>query len=590
VIGDVGESESAMNIDDRIPNSNGTSLNGDPPSMELTSDEVNFLVFRYLQEAGKISLRIEKQTRSLLATKHRQLPHLSHLAPPLFVSKGFVHSAFTFINESMLSRSNFSRTDVPPGALISFLQKGLQYLGIEETIRQDGGDKPKKRNSQNTASSSASNNTTTASINEHDLDFSLLSPNVIKALLRRDPPIKLQFPEAAAAALRARLETEAKMQESQAARNGPLVTTSPPQAAHSSLSTTSSTATIKTANQKQRSQHWSQKNQAKQQAAQAMAMLNQQQQTDDRTKTAAAQALESITHSSSTASTKLKEAAAAVLDSKIQQNSHVSAASILAKQKKEIETEDLLTSAQPLEVLELNKHTSEVFMCAWNPVFTELLATGSGDASARIWTMGGKNAQSGCGLPRLLQHGKNTADKKNKDVTTLDWSSDGELLATGSYDGVARVWKKDGSIVHTLCGHMGPIFSLKWNKKGNFLLSGSYDKTTIVWNVEGGKGEIKEQFRCHSAPALDVDWKDNETFASCSTDKSVLICQVGSASPLMNFTGHKDEVNAVKWDPSGTLLASCSDDCTAKVWCVSNGNKPLHDFQSHKQEIYTVKW
>ena len=87
VIGDVGESESAMNIDDRIPNSNGTSLNGDPPSMELTSDEVNFLVFRYLQEAGKIPLRIEKQTRSLLATKHRQLPHLSHLAPPFLFQK-----------------------------------------------------------------------------------------------------------------------------------------------------------------------------------------------------------------------------------------------------------------------------------------------------------------------------------------------------------------------------------------------------------------------------------------------------------------------------------------------------------------------
>jgi len=27
----------------------------------------------------------------------------------------------------------------------------------------------------------------------------------------------------------------------------------------------------------------------------------------------------------------------------------------------------------------------------------------------------------------------------------------------------------------------------------------------------------------------------------------------------------KDEVNAIKWDPQGKLLASCSDDFTAKV-------------------------
>lgn len=29
----------------------------------------------------------------------------------------------------------------------------------------------------------------------------------------------------------------------------------------------------------------------------------------------------------------------------------------------------------------------------------------------------------------------------------------------------------------------------------------------------------------------------------------------------------QDEVNAIKWDPTGTLLASCSDDYTAKVCC-----------------------
>ncbi|CAN0548520.1 unnamed protein product, partial [Ectocarpus sp. 8 AP-2014] len=31
------------------------------------------------------------------------------------------------------------------------------------------------------------------------------------------------------------------------------------------------------------------------------------------------------------------------------------------------------------------------------------------------------------------------------------------------------------------------------------------------------------------------------------------------------LAGHCDEVNAIKWDPSGTFLASCSDDYTAKV-------------------------
>jgi transducin (beta)-like 1 len=165
------------------------------------------------------------------------------------------------------------------------------------------------------------------------------------------------------------------------------------------------------------------------------------------------------------------------------------------------------------------------------------------------------------------------------------------LLATGSYDGVARIWARNGALIHTLRGHKGPIFSLKWNKQGNYLLSGSYDKTTIVWDVSGSTGFVEQQFTDHEAPALDVDWRDNDTFASCSTDKTVHICRVGLSRPLRIYKGHTDEVNAVKWDPSGSLLASCSDDCTAKVWDVeSDRTDPLYDFQSHEQEIYTVKW
>lgn len=57
---------------------------------------------------------------------------------------------------------------------------------------------------------------------------------------------------------------------------------------------------------------------------------------------------------------------------------------------------------------------------------------------------------------------------------------DGTLLATGSYDGYARIWMTDGRLASTLGQHKGPIFALKWNKKGNYILSAGVDKVRCV--------------------------------------------------------------------------------------------------------------
>lgn len=41
-----------------------------------------------------------------------------------------------------------------------------------------------------------------------------------------------------------------------------------------------------------------------------------------------------------------------------------------------------------------------------------------------------------------------------------------------------------------------------------------------------------------SAPALDVDWQSNNTFASCSTDMCIHVCKLGQERPIKTFQGH----------------------------------------------------
>lgn len=69
----------------------------------------------------------------------------------------------------------------------------------------------------------------------------------------------------------------------------------------------------------------------------------------------------------------------------------------------------------------LRGHESEVFICAWNPM-RDLLASGSGDSTARIWDMS-DNASSSHQL--VLRHCIKQGGAEvpsNKDVTSLDWN------------------------------------------------------------------------------------------------------------------------------------------------------------------------
>uniref|UniRef100_A0A674I0T6 F-box-like/WD repeat-containing protein TBL1X n=1 Tax=Terrapene triunguis TaxID=2587831 RepID=A0A674I0T6_9SAUR len=390
--------------------------------MSITSDEVNFLVYRYLQESG------------------------------------FSHSAFTFGIESHISQSNINGTLVPPAALISILQKGLQYVEAEISINEDG---------------------------------TVFDGRPIESLSLIDAVM----PDVVQTRQQAFREKLAQQQASAAA--------AATAAAAAATATTAATATVV-------SQHNTPKN--------GEATVNGE-----------------------------ENGAHAI-------NNH--------SKPMEIDGD---VEIPPNKATVLRGHESEVFICAWNPV-SDLLASGSGDSTARIWNLN-ENSNGGSTqlvLRHCIREGGHDVPS-NKDVTSLDWNSDGTLLATGSYDGFARIWTEDGNLASTLGQHKGPIFALKWNKKGNYILSAGVDKTTIIWDAH--TGEAKQQFPFHSAPALDVDWQNNTTFASCSTDMCIHVCRLGCDRPVKTFQGHTNEVNAIKWDPSGMLLASCSDDMTLKYWC-----------------------
>ena len=480
--------------------------------MSLTSDEVNFMVYKYLLESG------------------------------------FSHSAFTFANESFVNRTRIAPgnedQDIPAGALVAFVQKGLQYLELEANLNESSGG--------NNGANGEGNNANVKNNNEEDDIDANLSVLTARDLLSK--PV-----DALKALVKSRREMSAE-----------------------------------------------ERNRAIEEEETAL-----KRKLEERKK--AAMAVKTIDGTFAAAGGK----------------------------NGGLDDVNQLFDVSQDEVTTLDGHLGEVFVCAWNPKREGMLASGSGDATARIWTLpagpSGRVAEAKMKPPAVLEHtkkikkeneekdttnkngeskedkngvggggdamdvdgggGKNKEkkndaededEKKSKDVTTLDWNSDGTILATGSYDGDARLWDDSGKLVARLEQHKGPIFSLKWNKAGDSLISVSVDKTAVVWDAKSG--EAKQTYELHEAPCLDVDWKgDTNVFATSSMDKKIYVCEVGKKAPLKKFEGHTDEVNCIKWDPVGNLLASCSDDYTAKIWSM-NQNQALFTFSEHKKEVYTIKW
>lgn len=224
-------------------------------------------------------------------------------------------------------------------------------------------------------------------------------------------------------------------------------------------------------------------------------------------------------------------------------------------------------------VVRLKGHTvAKVQPCAFNSKVPSLLATGGGDSTCRIWdvppfTPTDLKSQAATTVTEHIVC-KHQSAQRRCDITCVAWNPSGSLLATGSEDGIVRIWTPSGDLHLVLSMHQRQVCSLKWNPMGTMLLTSSLDQTVCLWEVNSGK--VRQQYATHSDTVLDVDWNDDQTWASASMDKTVHLMSLSRTTPLHRFRGHRDEVNVVKFSPCGTLVASCSDDSTVRIWSLRN--------------------
>lgn len=156
-------------------------------------------------------------------------------------------------------------------------------------------------------------------------------------------------------------------------------------------------------------------------------------------------------------------------------------------------------------------------------------------------------------------------------ILAVDYSSNGNLVATGCRDSSVKIWDVlSGECIQTNDYHTERVNTVTFNKASTLLASAGDDKTILLYDLESR--QLVHELRSHTDYVRSVCFSpDDRYLISGSYDYEIKVWDVASGACLRTLSGHSNWVRSVNFSSDGRFIASSGDDQTIKIWEASSG-------------------
>lgn len=161
-------------------------------------------------------------------------------------------------------------------------------------------------------------------------------------------------------------------------------------------------------------------------------------------------------------------------------------------------------------------------------------------------------------------------------VRAVTWSPDGSLLASGADDGWLLIWTPDGQVQQRI-SHPAGVAALAWEPSGKVLASGS-GISVRFFDVYTGT-PLAPARSAHTGQVSSLAWSQaaGQPLVSGSLDRRAIVWDTQTFQPQAVFTRHTAAIDALSFQPDGSIVASASQGGAVRVWRVDTLTE-VHSF------------